>query len=341
METGGKIATAFKALLDEITSSTGALLEGAHRAVIAVRNDKKGFRALVDGVVVGTFKTMDEAIVAAMKRLFSAENLKNQLDPIVQQVIDNFDTKKGPQAFAEAVRSVSEIVDGLSGLTEIELQLRDLPAQSEQLASKLHEMGVAMSDAQSVAARWTVQQLQSIRDQITGHQATAAEQLAERQRQATYFNAQLAVSKANMAMKKAEIEHDIEVLKARVGITNTKYELDKWQLEAERDFAQQSADIAQYEVDVRYAAGQASITLLQAQLEAINQAMAALEQIRPINMGEIHLPRGHGGGGGNVNVDSGALVNSAPPIVPRVQVSERRTALQTATRGAARQRARR
>lgn len=39
--------------------------------------------------------------------------------------------------------------------------------------------------------------------------------------------------------------------------------------------------------------------------------------------------------------DPGALVNSAPPIVPRVQVSERRTALQTATRGAARQRARR
>ena len=39
--------------------------------------------------------------------------------------------------------------------------------------------------------------------------------------------------------------------------------------------------------------------------------------------------------------DPGALVNSAPPIVPRVQVSERRTALQTATRIAARQRARR
>ena len=298
METGGKIATAFKALLDEITSSTGALLEGAHRAVIAVRNDKKGFRALVDGVVVGTFKTMDEAIVAAMKRLFSAENLKNQMDPIVQQVIDNFDAKKGPQAFSDAIKAVTQIMNGLSGLTDIEIQLRDMPSQAAALAAKLHEMGVAISDATEVAGRWTVQQFQSIRDQITGHQMTEAEQRAEKERQALYFNAQLALAKANMAIRRDEIASQIAALKAKAEINNWKYELDKWELEGERAFAQQGAEIAQAEMDVRYAAGQASIAMLEAQLAAVNQALAALDAIKPIDLREIHIgnPRGHGGG---------------------------------------------
>jgi len=298
METGGKIATAFKALLDEITSSTGALLEGAHRAVIAVRNDKKGFRALVDGVVVGTFKTMDEAIVAAMKRLFSAENLKNQLDPIVQQVIDNFDAKKGPQAFSDAIKAVTQIMNGLSGLTDIEIQLRDMPSQAAALAAKLHEMGVAISDATEVAGRWTVQQFQSIRDQITGHQMTEAEQRAEKERQALYFNAQLALAKANMAIRRDEIASQIAALKAKAEINNWKYELDKWELEGERAFAQQGAEIAQAEMDVRYAAGQASIAMLEAQLAAVNQALAALDAIKPIDLREIHIgnPRGRGGG---------------------------------------------
>lgn len=304
-ETGGKIADAFKALLDEISDATGALLEGAHRAAIAVRNDKEGFRALVDGVVVGTFKTMDEAIVAAMKRLFSAENLKTQLDPVVQQVIDNFDASKGPQAFAEAVRSVSEIVDGLSGLSDVELSIRDINSQAAQLEQRLRGLGVSMADATAVAERWKAQQFQNARDEITGHQATAAEQRAEQERKALYFNAQLALTIAEEELRKGDIESQLATLRARVDITNTKYELDKWQIESERALAQQGAEIAQAELDVRYAAGQASIALLEAQLEAINQSMAALKAIKPIDLAEIRIPNTGHAGGGLGNVDTG------------------------------------
>lgn len=298
METGNKVAEAFNDIVEQVQTATGALLEGAHRAAISIRNDKKGFQALVDGVMIGTFKTVDEAIVAAIKKLFSSENLRKQMDPIVQQVIDNFDEKKGGQAFSEAINAVTQIMNGLSGLTEIELSLRDLPSQTSQLASKLHEMGVAMGDAEIVAERWRLQQFQSLRDQITGHQATAAEQRAEKERQAAMFNAELALAKANMQLRRDEITSSIEALKARVQVNNTKYELDKWQLERERDFAIQGAEIAQAELDVRAAAGQASIAMLEVQLAAINQSLAALEAIKPIEMGEIRLP---GGGGGRGN----------------------------------------
>jgi len=323
-ETGAKIADAFKSLLDEVQSATGALLDGAHRAAIAVRNDKKGFRALVDGVVIGTFKTMDEAIVAAMKKLFSAENLKNSLNPIVQQVIDNFDASKGPDEFAAAIKAVTQIMNDLSGLTDIEIQLRDLPAQASQLASQLHAMGVSMGDAAVVAEQWTVQQFASIRDQITGHEASAAEQMAERQRQAAMFNAQLAMSKANMELAKAELEHKIAIFGTEVEWVNRKYEFDlikmrmrrdlidadmsmsntevdiaSWRIGARNELASQDMEIARNEFEVRRAAGGASLAALQIQLDAINQAMAALDAIKPIDMAEIHLPNPNGGRGGN------------------------------------------
>lgn len=305
-ETGAKVEAAFNELLSRMQQASGAFINGSHSASIAIQNNKEEFQARIDGVLIGVFKTAEEAMVAAMKALFSSENLSRQVDPIVQQVIDNFDTSKGADAFLEAVQSVSGIVDGLSGLTDIELALRDIPAQASQLTTTLHEMGVAMGDASSVAAEWTVQQLSSIRDQITGHQMSEAEQRAEKERQATYFNAQLALNKANMVMMQADIENKLAYAKAHVNITNWKYEFDKGQLDAELALANQGADIAAYELTVREAAANASITMLEAQLAAINQAMAALDAIKPIDFREIRLPGRRGGGGGGAgNFDAG------------------------------------
>ncbi len=322
METGKKIETAFAELLRSVESSTGAFVDGAHRISIGINNEKSKFTAMFDGVAVGVFSSAEEAMVAGLKKMFAAENISKVLDPIVQQVIENFDAAKGPEAFAAAVESVNQIVNGLSGLTEVEISLRDIPVHAQQLAGELHAMGVAMDDANAVAARWTVQQFASLRDQITGHQATAAEQRAEKERQAAFFNAQLALTKANQAMMKADLEYKIANFKEQVEWTNKKYEFDLWKMNNDKrivenqmdlayvetdiaawgveqrgSLAQQSAEIAQAEVTVRQAAGQASIEILRAQLEAINQSMAALEAIKPINMSEIHLPGGSHGGG--------------------------------------------
>ncbi len=297
-ETGAKVEAAFNELLSRMQQATGSFVEGMHSASIAIQNNKEEFQAEVDGVLIGVFKTAEEAMVAAMKALFSSENLSRQIDPLVQQVIDNFDASKGPDALIEAVNSVNSIVDSLSGLSEIEMAIRDLPGQAQQLAAHLHGLGVSMADAQDAANAYTVQQLQSLRDQIVGREQTQAELLAQKQREAALWNAEKALRLADLNAQLLELEAKAELYRAKV-------ELDTSFLIAGKDTLEREADL--YSMDLRihanYVGGLAAIT---EKMAAITDLIGAIAAMPDIDMGEIRLPgRRGGGGGGNFNVDTG------------------------------------
>ena len=295
-ETGAKVEAAFNELLARMQQATGAFVDGIHSASIAIQNNKEEFQAEIDGVLIGVFKTAEEAMVAAMKALFSSENLSRQMDPMVQQVIDNFDTSKGADAFLEAVQSVSAIVDELGGLSDVEIQIRDLGAESQQLASHLHGLGVSMVDAQRAADTFTVQQLQNLRDQITGREQTQAELLAQKQREAALWNAEKALRLADLNAQLLDLEAKAELYRAKV-------ELDTSFLIAGKDVLEREAEL--YAMDLRihsnYVGGLAAIA---EKMAAITNLIAAIAAMPDIDMGEIRLP-GRRGGGGNFNVDPG------------------------------------
>lgn len=299
-QTGPRIAEGIANLLKAFQDATGAFITGVMSAEVQIRNDKKWVEVFVNEQFVGAFSDINKAIIAAAKAVFLGGELSKTLDPIVRQVIEGY---KGtdPEELAKAVGTVQEIMDGLSGLTDVEIALRDLPARAAQLAGELRNMGVSMEDAEAVAMKWRVQQMQTLRDQITGHQQTAAEQMAERQRQAAMFNAELALMRAELEMKRQELIAKGAVAQASATIAKSDIAAQQQKLMADGELLKARIDLENADINLRRASLEtqaaivgASTDLLNAQLAAIDAMIASLPTA--IDMKEIRIDTGGGGG---------------------------------------------
>lgn len=302
-ETGQKVSEAIAGLLNAFQAATGAFILGTATAEVQIRNDKERFRAVVNGVLVGEFASINEAIIAAAKTAFLNADLSATLDPAIQQVIANFQGDD-PQKMVDAINAVRQIVDEVSGLTDVEIALRDLPQQTAAMAGQLMGLGVAFDEANRLAGQWQVTQLQNIRDQITGHQQSAAEQMAERQRQAALFNAQVSLMRAETQLKRDEIAVRVEALRASgqmfegmVTLANAELQTQSLYLQSKADLYEQDTQIQQWYLDTLGQTANASLQMLEAQLAALDAMLANLPEL--ISPGEIHLPNtgSHGGGG--------------------------------------------
>ena len=148
----------------------------------------------------------------------------------------------------------------------------------------------------------------NLRDQITGHQATEAEQRAQKEREALLFNAQLALNKAEITMKRDKLAADIEILKAGGSLDladlniTTQYLGQYGRLtEVKAELLNQDIQIQQGHINLMTAAGQAALASLQLQLDALNQVYEILDSIKPISLGEIRIPHTGNNGGGSVS----------------------------------------
>lgn len=307
-QTGPQVAAAIGSLLNAFQEATGAFILGTASAEVQIRNDKERFRALVNGVLVGEFETVNEAIIAAAKGAFLGSNLSAELDPILAQVIGNF---KGtdPQDLIDTLNSVRAITDELSGISEIEVRLRDLPTKVAAMSSELMRNGVAYDDARALAERWRVSQLADIRDELTGRQKTNAELMAEQERKAAMYNAEVTLLKAETQLKRDELAARVAALEASGNLFEGQVTLDQATitayssyLQAKNEIFEQEVGINQWYLETMGVAANASLLTLKAQLAALDQMLANMPDL--INPGEIRLPNSGGGhgGGGNVNV---------------------------------------
>lgn len=301
-KTGAAILTAMGGLVDSIQQSTGVLLGGINQASIQVRHDGKAFKAIVNAEVLGVFKTAEEAVIAAVKAMFTQGDLAGELAPAIRDVLTNF---KGtdPAQLAESVKFVQGILDATSGLSDLEIQLRALPGAMAQVEMSLRNMGVSAVEASRLTNLWAINELAGMRDQITGRQRTAEEEMALRQQQAALWNAQ-------RVMLEIQIRAEYEALLAKRAIiegggvlAEIEMGIAKDRLSGLAQVIQTEADLANAELEVKQEYAETSAEILVASMEFLNQQIAALETVLGqlenlplIDPGEIRLPDIGGGG---------------------------------------------
>lgn len=298
-ETGPKVLDAMAQLVANLQDATGSFIVGLQKAQILIQNDKDTFALKINDEIVGYFKSAEEAMVAAAKEIFGSGDLSRQLDPVLQQVFAHF-SGGDPQQLVEAVQSVQSILDEVGGLTEIEVELRGLPQQANALANQLQGLGVSLADSERLAAEWTASQLSNLRDQITGRQRTEAEERAERERQAQLFNAQLLLERARTEMERDAIAAKIQIVQAGGSVLSADLTAQANYLQTKSDLYAQDAEINQYHLQTLAQTNNVSLELLQAQLAALDQALAALQSVDLIDPSEIQI-RGGGGRAGRVS----------------------------------------
>lgn len=323
-QTGPQVWNALKGLVEAIQQGTGALLSGINQAQIKIRNDKKFFEAVVNNEVIGRFRTAEEAIVAAAKAMFTKGDLSREIAPEIQQVLQNF-RGKSTEELAKAISTVQGILDKVAGLTDIEIALRELPAKAAQLTAQLREMGVSMEDAASLSQQWRVNEMNSLRDQITGHQRTQAEEMALRQRQAAMFNAELTMMRIELEEKKAALEAkkalltgdralqyaQAEMAKANLNmraqfVTNesslyrAQEGIGNGYLKAQGDFNKFLGNMYGQELTIRETYAEYSQDIIDSMLANLNEQIAAMDAALA-NLPELIDPKEIklGGGGGS------------------------------------------
>jgi len=304
---GRQMADALRGFLNLMQSVAGSWITSMGEIGVRVSGDGKKFQAMVGGEIIGTFKSMSEAMVRAFQAAFKDATFASEIDPIIREMVTNFrgtdieELKKG-------LVQVKQMLNEVSGLSDIEIAIKDLPFQADALKQSMVQLGASFEEASSLAARWQATQMGNLRDQITGHQATEAEQRAQKEREALLFNAQLALNKAEITMKRDKLAADIEILKAGGSIAladlnfTTQYMGQIGRLtEVKAELLNQDIQIQQGHVNLMTAAGQAALASLQLQLDALNQVYAILDSIKPINLAEIRIPHSGGSHGGSIN----------------------------------------
>lgn len=308
-EQGRQMAASMRDFLNLMQSVAGEWITSLPEIGVRVSGDGKKFQAMVGGEIIGTFKSMSEAMARSFQAAFSQASFSSAVDPIIRDMVANFRGNNIDELKAGLIK-VREMLDEVAGLSQVEIAIRDLPFKADALKQSMVQLGASFEDASALAAKWQAVQMMNLRDQITGHQATVAEQRAQKEREALMFNAQLLVNKSEIDMKRAKLRADIEILRAGGSLATADLNISTQYLgqvgrltEVKAELLNQDLQIQQGHVNLMTAAGQAALAALELQLAALDQVYEILDSIKPINLGEIRIP-GHGGGGSG-NVDTG------------------------------------
>lgn len=323
---GGQFAEQMKDLIKSIEDTLGGSFEQLAKLSIKVRNDGKDVQAFVDGVMIGKFKSVDEAIKAAFTRALRTSALSG-VDDLVAQGVAQLRYSSLDEALSKlgALREIAQLDFG-SGLTSLLESVRGLEKLWAVLAELREATPAVVAGFERLAAA-EARAWQEARDAITGRERTAEEERAYREQQAQIFNAELALRKAELELRRWELAQELDLLRARVEIARGRGELGLSEerirrgelvrqgevlgaeLSMRSDYLQALGALAQGEAKIRQAtlevgktAVEAQIELLEAQLAALDQLLAALPT--SIDLGEIRIPNLGGvdvsaGGGGD------------------------------------------
>ncbi|HRU10857.1 MAG TPA: tape measure protein, partial [Thermoanaerobaculia bacterium] len=168
---GGQFAEQMKDLIRSIEDTLGGSFQDLAKISIKVRNDGKDVQAFVDGILIGKFSSVDEAIKAAFGRALRSSKLTG-LDDLVAQGISEVNYGNLDEALEKlsALREIAEL-DFSDGLTSLLESVRGF----EKLWAVLQEMDNATDAVVAGFARIAAaeaQAWQAARDSITGRERT-------------------------------------------------------------------------------------------------------------------------------------------------------------------------
>ncbi len=314
-----RLAQQIEATAEAFADAIGGSIVTFEELEITVRQDGEYFAARVGELVIGHFRSMDEAVSAGLAQAFAdpETTFRGVSDLVRQGMTELF----GSADFSAGVIGAEEAQRYLVGLREIaEINWSDAArGLSEQirhwddLADTLGRMNSLTPAVQAgldglVAAQdnaW-----QSWQDSITGRERTAAEQLEMKKQEAELFNAQRLLRIAELQMRKLELQAQAALLEAEGEIRYGNLRLQRDNLDSARAVGQAEATLREQELaaEIGYLKARAAITtatsdltsqaiaVINAQLAAIDQILANLDALGPIDVGSINIPSAGGGG---------------------------------------------
>lgn len=310
---GGKLTETSRLILegmlkirDALESGAGVMIRTLASVEIQVQNNKKEFRAFLNGALLGTYRTANEAIIAAMQSALLSADYASKLAPALQQVIAGALRFATPEAFSGAISSVSAIVDAASGLSDLELEMQRFPLTLAQLQRTLVSAGVSIAEAERLVGGVGLQSLDAWRRQIEGREQTAEEELAVRKRQAVLYEAQ-------RQLWILQLEAEERNLEAQGELGNVEITLGRTRIQAEGEGLAIRARLYQDEIAITagYLTALGAVTAtgetdVQARLAAIRQILAQL-RAAGINIDALKPGRGSGGRGNQAAQDAQRL----------------------------------
>lgn len=212
-ELSKQISASMRALLQAFQETTGAWVTGMGGVTIMARNDGKEFAVQMEGVALGTFSSMGEAIVVAFSAAMKDADFSAALDPAIESIIASADRNfETPEALMEAVALVQELSNMGQGLSDLEVAIKSAWSGFEQLESKLRSMGVSAADAARLAGNALLDQMSTWRDEITGREQSIEEQRKAQERKAALWNAERELILAELRMKEYELQQRLAIL---------------------------------------------------------------------------------------------------------------------------------
>jgi hypothetical protein len=212
------ISESMRMLVSAFEESTGHFIESLQGITIMVRNDGKRFEVMINGELFkGAFHTMGEAIVAGFQEAMRDTDL-SALDPAIKDLITDMASHfTDPAAFMDAVNLIQDLSDLGSGLTEADRAITVLLPNFENLEAHLESIGITVANATRLAGNALVEGLNNERDSITGRQRTFAEEMEIQQQRALLFNANVELVRAEMELRKSELEQRLALLRGLGG----------------------------------------------------------------------------------------------------------------------------
>ena len=296
-ETARKIQEGMAGIIAALQDAGGIWIDSVANVSVRIRNDKKSFQAFFDNELVGTFRTANEAIIAAMRKGLLEADYASALDPAIRQVIEGAGRFQTPEEFAAAIRSVQALTDAAAGLSNLEKEMRALPVTLGRMRQELRAAGLSFEEVTRITHENALRLFQGWRDQITGRQQTEAERAAQQQREAALFNAQ-------KALYEAQTQAELAQVNARIALTERIINIGVLQIDAEREFVNARGRLAQAEMGIQAAQIGAMGANVDAQLEILKKQRDALQAVlanlpQDIDLSTLKPPgSGRGGGGG-------------------------------------------
>lgn len=283
---------AIKGVYDALTDTLRIGSDGLQSVMIKMRGDKKAFRAYVDGELIGEFKTLEEATLAGVKK--AVLNAADNLDEAVKQVLRNYQTTSAEE-FIGAVQKVQALVDLANGLDDFGRSVMAVLPSIRQLASELTSFGLSVVEVTRLTGAAALNQFRQQWYQLSGHQATPAEQKKAAELNRKILLDQLKLYQLDLKAKLLALVTDAKIIQQRARLRVAE-EL------SEDKLLRQEAKRMGIDLQMRqeYIDAQNQLNAEQAKIynELIEETQQLIDEVAKgkINIGGIGGGRGRAGG---------------------------------------------
>lgn len=241
----------------------------------------------------------------------------------VQAIIRGSDavTKEALRADIEMGRAIENF-----GRSDFEQQVRAIGPEmdrifdwlGQQLRDNVDQLGVGLDRVVAEeATRWRDRY-----NELQGIQPSPQEMREQVEREARLYEAEKALRIADLKARLAELKAEKQIVetRTRLGITNVKvlYKIEAGRMAAEkaaargrymgfratREIYSAEQELTKTHVKTMAEIVEAGMTILDVQIAALNDVIAELEAIPPIDFGNLKIPGIGGGGGGGSDIAS-------------------------------------